>query len=170
MDDCAAMRTSAISDYRSFFLPLLASALMIFPADAAPYETGAKVEPFTSKDQHENAFTLKPSETRFLLVSHDMETGKKANAVLTTVGPENLKRDKIVYLANIHGMPGVGRMFALPKMRKYSHTIILGDDANLIAKFPEQSGKVTVLKLSGGKVAGVKYWTPGEETLADFLK
>lgn len=154
-------------------LPLclcFAFVLLVSPASAAPYEAGSRIEAFTSKDQHDNAFTLKPSETRFLLVSHDMETGKKANAILTTVGPENLKRDKVVYLANIHGMPGVGRMFALPKMRKYSHTIILGDDAALIAKFPAQAGKVTVLKLSGGKVTGVAYWTPGDEVLADVLK
>lgn len=164
------MKSPALAQRLCACLPWLAAALLILPATAAPYEAGSKVESFTSKDQHENAFTLKPAETRFLLVSHDMETGKKANAVLTMVGPENLKRDKVVYLANIHGMPGVGRMFAMPKMRKYSHTIILGDDANLIAKFPVQTGKVTVLKLSGGKVAGVKYWTPGTEVLADFLK
>lgn len=156
--------------FRSLGLPCVALSLMVLSAAAAPYETGSKVEAFTSKDQHDNAFTLKPAETRFLLVSHDMETGKKANAVLTTVGPENLKRDKVVYLANIHGMPGVGRMFALPKMRKYSHTIILGDDADLIAKFPAQAGKVTVLKLAAGKVAGVAYWTPDAEVLADVLK
>jgi hypothetical protein len=164
------MKFPALSQVPCACLSWLAAALLILPASAAPYEEGSKVEPFTSKDQHENAFTLKPEETRFLLVSHDMETGKKANAVLTTVGPENLKRDKVVYLANIHGMPGVGRMFAMPKMRKYSHTIILGDDADLIAKFPVQAGKVSVLKLAGGKVAGVKYWTPGAEELAGFLK
>ena len=144
--------------------------LAVGSSHAAPYEAGSRLEPFTSKDQHENAFTLKPAETRFLLVSHDMETGKKANAVLTTVGPENLKRDKVVYLANIHGMPGVGRMFALPKMRKYSHTIILCDDPALIAKFPAQNGKVTVLKLAGGKVSSVSYWQPGAEPLAEHLK
>jgi len=99
-----------------------------------------------------------------------METGKKANAVLTTVGPDNLTKKKVVYLANIYGMPGVGRMFALPKMRKYSHTIILGDDAKLIAKFPEGKNKVTILKLSGGKVTSVKYWDPGAEDIQDYLK
>jgi hypothetical protein len=67
-------------------------------------------------------------------------------------------------------MPGVGRMFALPKMKKYSHQIILGDDAELIAKFPVTAGKVTVLALTGGKVSSIKYWTPGTDVLDDFLK
>ena len=164
------MKSTPVTRILRNCLPWLAAALLVLNAAAAPYARGSKVEPFTSKDQHENAFTFQPGETKFLLVSHDMDTGKKANAVLTTVGPENLRRGKIVYLANIHGMPAVGRMFALPKMRKYSHTIILGDDADLIARFPSQPGKVTVLKLAGGKVAGIRYWDPGTEALADHIK
>ena len=58
----------------------------------------------------------------------------------------------------------------MPKMRKYVHRIILGDDANLIAKFPEQKGKVTVLKLSGGNVSSESYWDPATEKLDDKLK
>ena len=141
-----------------------------YSALAAPYEKGQAVAAFQAKDQHEAAFTFKPADTRFLLVSHDMETGKKANAVLTTYGPENLTKKKVVYLANIFGMPGVGRMFALPKMKKYSHQIILGDDAELIARFPQETGKVTVLTLAAGKVTSIQYWTPGTTALDDYLK
>jgi len=137
---------------------------------AAPYAVGSKIEPFTAKDQHGQQFTLKPSETRFLLASHDMETGKKANAALTALGRTYLGGKQAVYVANIHGMPGIGRMFALPKMKKYTHRIILGDDAELIARFPEQKGKVTILKLDDGKVAAVSYWTPGTESLDELLK
>lgn len=31
-------------------------------------------------------------------------------------------------------------MFALPKMKKYAHRIVLPDDAALIADFPEKKG------------------------------
>lgn len=145
---------------------LLGSALSL----AAPYATGQRVESFSAKDQHEQAFTLKPAETRFILVSHDMETGKKANAALTALGKDYLPGKKAVYVANIHGMPGVGRMFALPKMKKYSHRIVLGDDAALIAKFPQETGKVTVIALTGGTVQSIKYWTPGTEGVDAYLK
>jgi hypothetical protein len=137
---------------------------------AAPYAAGSKVAPFTAKDQHDQAFTFKPASTGFLLVSHDMETGKAANAALNALGKDFLGGRKAVYLANIHGMPGIGRAFALPKMRKYAHQIILGDDASLIANFPEQKGKVTVLALSGGKVGSISYWTPGTENVDGYLK
>jgi hypothetical protein len=149
---------------------LATAALTMGLSLAAPYAQGSKVEPFTAKDQHENAFTLKPAETKFLLVSHDMETGKKANAALNALGKDYLGTKNAVYVANIHGMPGIGRMFAMPKMRKYVHRIILGDDEALIAKFPEQKGKVTVLKLDDGKVSSISYWTPGTDDLNAALK
>ena len=137
---------------------------------AAPYAEGEAVTSFKANDQHGAAFTLEPKSTKYLLISHDMETGKKANAALTALGKEYLPDKKAVYLANIEGMPAVGRMFALPKMRKYSHRIILGEDAGLIAKFPQQQGKVSVLTLAGGKVRSIAYWTPGGEALDTFLK
>jgi hypothetical protein len=159
------------SRFLKFTATVLATAVLSAGfALAAPYAPGSKVEPFTAKDQHEQPFTLKPGETKFLLVSHDMETGKKANAALTALGKDYLGANHAVYIANIHGMPGIGRMFALPKMKKYAHRIILGDDAALIAKFPEQKGKVTVLKLSEGNVSSVAYWTPGAEALDGLLK
>jgi hypothetical protein len=61
-------------------------------------------------------------------------------------------------------------MFALPKMKKYSHRIVLGDDAALIAGFPRQQGKITILKLSGGKVESVSYWDPSSEAVDGYLK
>ncbi len=147
-----------------------AMALAVIPASSAPYADGQRVESFQAKDQFENAFTFKPSDTRYLLVSHDMETGKKANAVLSPLGKDYLSSKKAVYMANIFGMPGIGRMFAMPKMKKYNHKIILADDAALIARFPQQAGKVTVLTISNDKVASIAYWTPGTEGIDGFLK
>ena len=137
---------------------------------AAPYEVNQAVAPFDSKDQHEQAFTFKPADTNFLLVTHDMATGKSANAVLTEIGQDKLAARKVVYMANIFGMPGIGRFFAFPKMKKYAHRIILADDAELITRFPVSEGKVTVLALSGGKVTSIKYWNPASEPLDGYLK
>ncbi|MBC8128083.1 MAG: hypothetical protein H8M99_13160 [Gloeobacteraceae cyanobacterium ES-bin-144] len=154
----------------SIVTALAATAITIGFAMSAPYEKGQQVEPFTAKDQHEQAFSFKPMETRYLLVSHDMETGKKANVTLTALGKDYLGSKKAVYMANIFGMPGIGRMFAMPKMKKYNHRIILADEAALIAHFPAQAGKVTVLTLSGGKIQSVAYWTPGAEGVESYMK
>lgn len=161
------MKTSLIKKWSVGFT---VSMLGMVSAFAAPYEKGDRVEAFKAEDQHGTAFAFDSSVTRYLLVSHDMETGKKANAVLTTLGKEYLSGKKAVYVANIEGMPAIGRAFAIPKMKKYAHRIILGDDAALIAKFPHKEGKVTVLILSGGKVQSVAYWTPRVDSIDDCLK
>lgn len=148
---------------------LLALAATTLTTHADPYGKGSSIKDFQAKDQHEQPYKFDAKTTRFLLVSHDMETGKKANGALTALGKDHLPGKKAVYIANIHGMPGVGRMFALPKMKKYNHRIVLCDDAALIAGFPEQKGKVTVLKLSDGKVVSVSYWDPSTEGVNNFL-
>jgi hypothetical protein len=155
---------------KNILFTLALSLGLTLTAVSAPYEQGQAMASFKAKDQHEQDFTLNIKETKFLLVSHDMETGKRANAVLTEVGKESMEKQKAVYLANIFGMPGIGRFFALPKMRKYSHRIILGDDAALIALFPVEQGKVTVLALNDGKISSIKYWNPGTDALDQFLK
>ena len=48
--------------------------------------------------------------------------------------------------------------------------IILGDDAELITRFPEQTGKVTVLSLDGDKVTTIRFWTPESEPIDSVLK
>lgn len=161
------MKTSFRKNIAAAISLLVCTTTMAF---AAPYEKGDVVSSFKAEDQHGKAYTFEPGSTRYLLVSHDMETGKKANAALTALGENHLEGKKAVYVANIFGMPGIGRMFAIPKMKKYTHRIVLGDDAALIAKFPQQAGKVTVLKLGGGKVVGISYWTPGTDPVDDHLK
>lgn len=139
-------------------------------AFGAPCEVGQSLANFSAKDQHEQAFEFKSASLRYLLVSHDMDTGKRANAALHAAGAEYLPSKRAAYLANIYGMPGIGRVFALPKMRKYCHRIILGDDAELITRFPEQVGKVTVLTLDGDKVTAIRFWTPESEPIDSALK
>lgn len=143
---------------------------MSLSAVAQVYQKGSTIAAFQAKDQYDIDYSFDAKSTRYLLISHDMDTGKKANGALSVLGKNFLSDKKAVYIANIEGMPAVGRYFAIPKMKKYAHRIILGDDAALIAHFPEQKGKVTVLSLSGGKVKDVNYWDPAAEGVAIYIK
>lgn len=152
---------------------LLAAAVILLGTATAPAETyaeGSKVKTFSAADQHGTSWTFDPAKTRFLLVSFDMETAKKANAALAAKGKDFLPGKQACYVANIHGMPGVGRMFALPKMRKYPHQIILADAADLLTPFPQQAGKVTVLKLDRGTVRAIRHWDPADGQVEEQLK
>ncbi len=145
----------------------LLAACIIFLAGSTPWisaaellKTGDTVAVIEAKDQHEQPFKL-GDDSSWLLVSFDMSTGKAANGFFEKKGAAFLNEHKAVYVANIHGMPGVGRMFALPKMRKYPHRIILADEEHLLDPFPREEDKVTVIKLGPGRVIqSINFWNP----------
>lgn len=131
-------------------MKLLLSAFSLFAAvslfAAEPYKVGDKLDPFTVKDQHEKEYAFAPGP-RVFLVSFEMGTGKKANKWFAEKGADFLPQKQSIFLADIHGMPGVGRVFALPKMKKYPHRILLGDAKDLLVRYPKQDDKLTVLRL-----------------------
>lgn len=152
------------------FLTFLVCSLLLPSAYGQKYGLGSKVQTFKANDQHGRAYQL-DSSTRYLLLSFDMDTGKKANTSLDKKGKDYFGNKKIAYVANIHGMPGIGRMFAFKKMKKYSHRIIYGDDANLMTPFPEAKGHVTVLRLDDKqKVTRISYWNPLKEDIESHIK
>ncbi len=132
--------------------PGLVAAEIIQPGDTVPA--------IEAKDQHEQPFKL-GDDALWLLISFDMGTGKAANGYFEKKGAPYLPDHKAVYVANIHGMPGVGRMFALPKMRKYPHRIVLADDEHLLDVYPREDDRVTVIKLGPGRVVqSIAFWDP----------
>lgn len=133
-------------------------------------KTGDPVPEFAAKDQHGNPFVFKPG-VHFLLISFDMSTGKDANRNFEKKGAKFLDDQKIVFVSNVYGMPAIGRMFAMPKMKKYPHRIILADEENLLDPFPRQRDRVTALVLSpDGKVKEVRYWNAEKQSLDEVLK
>lgn len=151
-------------------LLLFAASLSLTAAgiSAEPYKSGSTVAAFSANDQFGKPFKL-DGNCRTLLISFDMETGKQANAKLSAPGKDFLPQRRAVYVANIHGMPAIGRAFALPKMRSYAHRIVLADSPALLAPFPHQEKRVTVISLRQGKVTAIRYWDPATEEPAKVL-
>ncbi len=153
-----------------FILVCLSSFATAKAPATAKYKVGSEVKTFQAKDKTGKPYTFKKG-TKFLLISFDMKTGKKANKVLNAKGAAYLGSKKAVYIANIYGMPKIGRAFALPKMRRYAHPIILADAKDLLAPFPMQKKKVTVLKLSpSAKIISITYWDPASKSVDEVLK
>lgn len=138
-------------------------------ASAAELKVGDAIPAFSAKDQHGESFELKPG-LRTMLVAFDMSDGKAANKQLSEKGATYLTERNAVFVSNIHGMPGIGRAFALPKMRKYPHRIVLADSETLLAPFPKQKERVTVLTLdSAGKIEAIKFWDPDKQPIDQAL-
>lgn len=135
---------------------------------AGKYQPGDTFAVFTTKDQHEKDYTY-PGGARLVIVAFEMGTGKATNAFLEKQPADFLDEHKAVFISNIHGMPGVGRMFALPKMKKYPHRILLADAENFLARYPSQDDMLTVLSLDEkGVVTDVRFVNPKKDLPALF--
>ena len=137
-------------------------------------EAGDLLPEFTVETQHGKSFSF-PSESReveLVLVSFDMSTGKKANGALAELGKDFLPKQKAVFMANIYGMPGIGRFFAFRKMKRYPHEILYADKEGFLDNFPQKEGWVTIFKVNpeSREIETIQMWNPEETTLTDALK
>lgn len=147
-----------------FFCAALAPSLQ-----ASELKVGDPVPGFAAKDQFGKQFKFEAG-LRFLLLGFDMGAGKAANLKLSELGPGWLEKHGAAYVLDIHAMPAIARVFALPKMRKYPHRIILAEAESLLAPFPRQPDRITVLVLtSRGKIGEIRYWNPASEALGSRL-
>jgi len=151
---------------RHLFLLLSLCSLCL---SAEPFKVGDTVPSFNAKDQHEKDFSYEPGAVRLLLVSYEMGVGKDTNAWLAKQPVAFLGTHKAIFLADIHPMPGIGRAFALPKMRKYPHQIVLGDDAKLLERHPRKKGHLTVFTLDEkGIISEIRFIDPEKEITKAF--
>ncbi len=153
---------------------LLAFACLIalFPGvmhAAEPYRVGDTLEAFTVNDAKGGAFAYQPGSLALLLVSYEMGTGKAVNAFLEDQSPDFLTRHRAAFLANIHGMPGVGRFFALPKMAKYPHRILLADSETLLTRHPVAEDRITAFVLDAlGRITAIRQVDPKKDLVSLF--
>lgn len=117
---------------------------------------GESLPSLAVNDQFDRPATL-DAGTRFLLFAADKAAGDLATDALKAQ-PELLAQQRIVYIADISGMPAViTRMFALPKWRELPFPVGLVRDAQLTAALPRKPGQLTLLTLEQGKVQGIDY-------------
>lgn len=139
------------------------------PVRAGELAVGDAVPVFSAPDQFGKEFKL-AAGLRFLLLGFDMNASKAANSKLADLGAGWLEQQKAAYVLDIHTMPAVARFFALPKMRKYPHRIVLGEDANLLAPFPRKPDRITVLVLTAdAKIQEIRYWNPATDAPGTVL-
>lgn len=149
---------------------LLAGVTTASAATEAPkYQVGDTLAAFSTKDQHDKPYTYEPGAARLVVIAFAMSPGKKANAFFEKQPATFLDQHRALFLSNIHGMPGVARTFALPKMRKYPHRILLADTEDFLARYPEKEGSLTVLSLDDtGRISSIRHVDPERELPAVF--
>jgi hypothetical protein len=127
---------------------------------------GDAVPSISAKDQHgiDCVFT---NGTGFLLIATEKENAKSANLIIAGQGMGGLEKHGAVYMMDIHTMPAIARLFALPKLRKYPHRIVLIDSPNTLSWVMVRPGMITVLALKpDSRIMKISFWDPGKEPLS----
>ena len=143
----------------SLFLGLGVAAIGAAEPDASvqPLGVGQALPELGLTDQHERAGDI-GGGTNLVLFAPDRESSELAHGVLEKIGGETLEEAGVRYVADISAMPGlVTRMFALPKMRDYSYSMLLGREAADTAVLPRQDGELTLIRLEAGSVTDLSY-------------
>ena len=137
--------------------------LAAFTLWAAPYKVGQSVMPLDLSDQHGKRVTLKVMP-KTLIMAFEKGTGATANEYLTVQEKGYLAKHKAAFVADISQMPKfITESFALPKMRKYSHTVLLIQDEQQGLNFPAQEDKITVMKFRGNFLTKVEFIETAEQ-------
>lgn len=133
---------------------------------AAPYKVGQSVTPLNLSDQFGKKMVLK-SMPKTLIMAFEKGTGATVNDYLAAQDKNYLAKNKALFVADISQMPNfITESFALPKMRKYPHTVLLIRDEEQGLNFPGEDGKITVMKFRGNFLTKVEFI----ETAAEVKK
>lgn len=124
---------------------------------AVPYKVGQSVSPLKVEDQHGNHVILK-TMPKTLIMAYEKGTGATVNEYLNVQDKGYLKQYNAAFVADISQMPNfITTAFALPKMRKYIHTVLLIRDEEQGLRFPAQEERITVMKFRGNLLTEVAF-------------
>jgi hypothetical protein len=138
-------------------------ALAPGPALAQSVAVNDTIAALALEDQHGEPGGIDAS-TRGVLLSRDMDGGGLVREALAADGAAQLERAGAVYVADVHGMPGLVRRFiAVPRMRERPYRVLLDTEGAPTAALPAEEGKATWLRLEGLRVVEIRFLTSAEE-------
>lgn len=124
---------------------------------AAPLLEGQAVPILAVKDQHDQAWQIKP-DTVLLIYSASRDASSKLQAILAQQDKDFLDSRRAVYLANMSRMPAfITRTMALPSLRELPFRLGVVMDGKLTENWPQQENSLTLIMLKEGKVSGISY-------------
>lgn len=142
---------------------VVAFALLALSLFGAPYKIGQSVMPLDLQDQFGKKITLKVMP-KTLIMAFEKGTGAIVNDYLAAQGQGYLKKNNAGFVADISQMPNfVTEAFALPKMRKYPHTVLLIRDEEQGLRFPGEEEKITVMKFQGNFLTKIEFVSTAAE-------
>lgn len=138
-------------------------ALLALSLFGAPYKIGQSVAPLDLQDQFGKRTALK-AMPKTLIMAFEKGTGATVNDYLAAQDKGYLKKNHAAFVADISQMPNfITETFALPKMRKYPHTVLLIRDEEQGLRFPGEEEKITVMKFRGNFLTHIQFVSTAAE-------
>jgi hypothetical protein len=139
-------------------LILIALAITIVGADTIKVSSALNsLNKFAFENAQGDKLTI-PSNIRTIVVSYEKYTGKLVNNYLDSKNPTYLDKLNAVFIADISEMPSIViTLFALPKIRKYKHTVYLHYLDEFAKYIPAKDKKITIIKIQNQKVKSISY-------------
>jgi len=148
---------------------LLLAALLATSLFSSEIKLDDKLRVFVLPDQFGSYHTV-DRHTQTIIVSFEKDTGKDVNTFLASKDSNYLKQNSAVFIANISKMPAIiTRMFAMPKLKKYKHTILLVNNED-DDRFSAKEEKITIYKLENSVVKKIYYISSAKELNAVLVK
>ena len=151
----------------STFLTLVLSLSLIAVSANAEEQTQSaqtNVMPVLSlKDQFDKTQNIDQS-TKIVIFAHDVDGNDIVEEALASYDADKLTAMNTVFLADISGMPSlIGKLFALPAMRKRAYPIMLDREGKLVEGFKVKEEQVTVMFLDNLAITDSKLVKTGSE-------
>jgi len=99
-----------------------------------------------------------PKKTELIIIAFEKDTGALVNTFLAAKNPFYLMKNRSIFIADINKMPTIiTNMFALPKLRKYSHLIYLHYGEKFQHVIPHKDEKITLLEITDSKITNISF-------------
>lgn len=137
-------------------LTIVMLCLLPFGLLAQRFQEGVGISPFSVKDQFEKNLSI-DANTKEIIIAFAQEQGNVMKTFLEA-NPNYLSQNNAVYLMDATKVPSmVLSMFMLPKFKKYPYTIGVVEDEKMVATFPFQEGKLTVITLENLTIKAISF-------------
>ena len=141
---------------------ILFSMLAFTLALSKPLQIGDTILSFSLPDQFDAVHQVNSKDYKTIVIAFEKDMAVMLNEYLKEQPSTFLTSNKALFISDIHTMPSfVTNLFALPKMKKYSYSLLLLYEEKDI--FPKQENALTVLKTQDNKIVKIEYVKDAKE-------
>lgn len=144
-------------------MKLLITSLLFISALSAELKLEEPFPTLTLVNQFNEKTEIKKKGSVTLLLSFEKDVSSQIKTYLDAQEKDFLTINNIMYISDISSMPSfVTRMFALPKMKKFTFKVSLIYDEKEALFIDRKKGKVSVITLENNHIQTIKFVDPKE--------